>query len=133
MTTNTTKDVDLSKPTGVKPVREILALYGVGRTVEGKPGQYPLFIAQTILRALGTKRGDRAQIEVAYIDVELDYSDESDAVSPGEEWYDYAQDCPLIADAAEYAVTRGTYQGTQVVHLIFKGTGMSVPFYRPLA
>lgn len=133
MTTNTTKDIDLSKPSGVSPIREILALYGVGRTVEGKPGQFPIFIAQAILRALGTKRGDRSTINVAYIDLETDYSDDSDSVSPAEEWYDFAQSSPLIVDAAEYAVNRGTYQGTQVVHLIFKGTGMSVPFYLPLA
>lgn len=123
--------LNLDKPSSVAPIRDILKDYGVGRTVDNiKPGGYPIFIAQELSAALGFKRGERTVPSVGTIDVEIEYGNPESGYL-ADEYYAWAQKGEVVIDTYEYTVTRGPYvDGIVLVNLVFKGTGMAVPFYR---
>lgn len=120
--------IDFNAPTTTAPVRTILKDYGIGRTVAcGKFGNYPIFIAQEIVKALGHKPG-RKEPDVSTIDIEVEYGNPEKGYL-AYAFYSWAQSLPVVSSARDYALTLGEIGGRKVACLIFRETGMSVPFY----
>lgn len=115
--------------TRIAQIRDILVSFSITRTVPGLAGAPSIFVAQTILEALGMTRGTAIPPRVAYIDVDLTYASRAGGVNICDEWHKFAQECPVVKEGERHLITLGEYSGAQIAHLIFKDGGVSVPFY----
>lgn len=124
--------VDLTRMTKIAQIRDILPTFSINRTVPGLVGEPPIFVAQTILEELGMLRGAMVAPRVAYINVDVMYGSNEKAgsgVSQCDEWHKFAQEGTLVKDGLNHSIRTGDYGGIKIVHLVFKDTGVSVPFY----
>lgn len=120
--------IDLSKPTTTAPIQDILKEYGISRAIAcSKFGNYPIFIAHEISKALGQKPARKVN-EVSTINLEVEYGG-PDLAHLADAFYSWAQGLVPLVEARDYVLTVGELDGTKVASLIYRGTGMAIPFF----
>lgn len=123
-----TTQINFSKPCRTAVIRTLMVTLNVPRCVAGLNGGLPVFPAQVILRELGFKGLSANREAVSMVDIEVAYgNDEFDGVC--ESYYGIANMSATVAESRDYRITVCFLNGINIVNLIFKETGMAVPFY----